>query len=69
VPAELKKKMEKTGDVNWSEVAREAFEEEVKRKEMREASEAIDRIREKTRMSGWSGAKEIRRWRDTDTKS
>jgi hypothetical protein len=69
VPEELKKKMEHVPDVNWSEVARKAFEEAVKRREMTEAAEAMDRLRESTKLSGWSGAREIRKWRDTDKRS
>jgi hypothetical protein len=68
VPEELKKRMEQTAGVNWSEIAREAFEEAVKRKEMREAAESMDRLRESTKLSGWSGVREIRKWRDADRK-
>ena len=68
VPDELKKKMECTGGVNWSEIARQAFEEAVKRREMRQAAEAIDRLRESTKLPRWSGAREIRKWRDADRK-
>ncbi len=69
VPEELKKKMEHTGGVNWSEVARQAFEEAVRRREMSEAAEAMDRLRESTKLSGWSGVREIRKWRDAERKS
>jgi len=69
VPEELKKKMEHTGGVNWSEVARHAFEEAVRRREMSEAAEAMDRLRESTKLSGWSGVREIRKWRDAERKS
>ena len=36
--------------------------------EMRKAAQGIDRLRSSDRTRGWSGAKEIRRWRDA-TKS
>ncbi len=69
VPEELKKKMERLAGVNWSKVAREAFEEAVRRKRMMEAAEAMDRLREGTRVEGWSGAREIRKWRDREKRS
>ncbi len=68
VPEGLKKKMEEASGVNWSEVAREAFEETIRRKKMREAAEAMDRLRESTKTPGWSGAGEVRKWRDTRRK-
>ena len=68
VSEELKKKMEQTSGVNWSEIAREAFEEAVKRKEMSEAASSMDRLRESTKLSGWSAVREIRKWRDADKK-
>jgi hypothetical protein len=68
VPDDLKKKMEQVGGVNWSEVARQAFEEAVRRREMLEAAQNIDRIREESKSPGWSGAREIRKWRDADRK-
>ena len=68
VPEELKKKMEHAGSVNWSEVARQAFEEMVRRREMLEAALDIDRLREETRDPGWNGVREIRKWRDADRK-
>ncbi len=68
VPEDLKKKMGKVPDVNWSEVARQAFEETIRQKQMREAAEAIDKLRESSPSPGWSGAREIRKWRDTRRK-
>ncbi len=53
VPESLKKKMEQTRGVNWSEVAREAFKEAIRRKQMREAAESMDRLRESAR-ADWS---------------
>ena len=69
VPESLKKKMEQVLDVNWNEVAREAFEETIRQKQTREAAEAMDKLREFAKAPGWSGAREIRRWRDTQRKS
>ncbi len=63
VPRELREKMRKIKGVNWSEVARKAFEEEVKRLERMEAAKRIDALR--TRVKGWSGEEEVRKWRDT----
>jgi len=63
VPRELREKMRKIKGVNWSEVARKAFEEEVKRLERMEAAKRIDALR--TRVEGWSGEEEVRKWRDT----
>ncbi len=69
VPGELKKKMEHLAGVNWSQVAREAFEETVRRRKMLEAARAMDRLREATRVPGWNGAREIRKWRDREKRS
>ena len=69
VPEELKKKMEHVPDVNWSEVARQAFEETIRRQHMRHAAESTDRLRESSKTPGWSGAAEIRKWRDRDQRS
>jgi hypothetical protein len=68
VPEELKKKMERVSGVNWSEVAREAFEETVRRKRMLEAAENIKKLREESKTPGWSGVREIRKWRDAGRK-
>lgn len=64
VPDELKRGMKRLKHINWSSVARRAFEEAIYREEMREAAQAIDRLRQSDRSRGWSGAREIRRWRD-----
>lgn len=69
VPEELKKKMEHIGSVNWSEVARQAFEDMIRRREMLEAAQDINRLRVATKTPGWSGAHEIRKWRDAGRKS
>ena len=68
VPDDLKKKMEHVSGVNWSEVASQAFEEIVRKREMLEAAQNIDRLREETKSPGWSGVREIRKWRDADRK-
>jgi len=69
VPEDLKRKMEKANGINWSSVARKAFEEAILKKEMSKAAEEIDRLRASSKSLGWSGAKEIRRWRDASKKS
>ncbi len=63
VSEELKKKMGQAKRVNWSEVAREAFEEKLRRQRMHGAAVAMDRLREATRGGGWSSVREIRKWR------
>lgn len=63
IPEELRKRIRKIKGVNWSEVARRAFEEELKRIERQIAAEEMDRLR--TKSKGWSGVEEIRKWRDS----
>jgi len=63
VPEDLKRRMEEHRNVNWSEVARQAFEETVQRQEMRMAAEEIRAMRKRSDPD-WDGAAEIRRWRD-----
>ena len=63
VPDELKRRMEEHGNVNWSEVARRAFEETIQRQEMRRAAEEIRAMRKRSGPD-WDGAAEIRKWRD-----
>ncbi|MBD3226796.1 MAG: hypothetical protein GF329_01305 [Candidatus Lokiarchaeota archaeon] len=74
IDPELKKKMQKFKDINWSEVLREAVKKRIKiEEELRsnefdralaiKASAEIDDLRGKT--SGvWNGAEEIRKWRE-----
>ncbi len=69
VPGELKKRMEHLAGVNWSEVARQAFEDALRKKEMQGAAEVMDELRRSTRIAGWSGVREVRKWRDADRKS
>ena len=60
--------MEHVSGVNWSEVARKAFEETVRRNRMLEAAERIKKVREESRTPGWSGVREIRKWRNAGRK-
>jgi len=64
VPERLRRRMKELKNVNWSEVARRAFEEEIRRIERVKAAEEIDRLREGSKVK-WSGVEEIRRWRDS----
>ncbi len=64
VPDELKRGMSKLRHINWSGVARRAFEQAIHEEEKREAAREIDRLRSASKTPGWSGAKEIRKWRD-----
>jgi hypothetical protein len=68
VPEDLKKRMEHVSGVNWSEIARQAFEETVRHNRMVEAAEKIKKIREESRTPGWNGVREIRKWRDAGRK-
>jgi hypothetical protein len=69
VPEELKREMKKRKSTNWSSVARKAFEEAIRQEEMTTAADAIDRLRTCSKTPGWSGAKEIRKWRDASKSS
>lgn len=72
VDRELREKMRRFSNVNWSETIREAIrqtvaEEELKGRrvdpeEVREASRLTDAIRKSA--EGWSSTEEIRRWRE-----
>jgi predicted CopG family antitoxin len=44
---------------------RSLHEETVRKRQMRKAAEATDRLRERLGDAGWSGAREIRKWRDS----
>jgi hypothetical protein len=63
VPEELKERMESCKSINWSEVARKAFEEAARKQEMQCAAESIKKLRIESK-SDWNGAEEIRKWRD-----
>ncbi|MCW4002705.1 MAG: hypothetical protein NWE95_02185 [Candidatus Bathyarchaeota archaeon] len=55
--------MRRCKKVNWSEVARKAFEDAARREEIECAAEAIKSLRLESK-GEWDGAKEIRKWRD-----
>ena len=68
---DLKKRMEKEGHINWSEVIRRAIvsrieEEELwgtlDRRKLIKAASMNDAMRKK--VSGWDSVAEIRRWRE-----
>lgn len=63
LPEDLKERMERCKNVNWSEVAREAFEEAARREEMKCAAQSIKKLRAESKTE-WNGAGEIRKWRD-----
>lgn len=69
VSEELRREMKKRIKTNWSEVARKAFEEAIRQEEITTAAEAIDKLRTSSKTPGWSGAKEIRKWRDASKSS
>jgi len=69
IPDELKSRMKKLEQINWSDVARKAFEEKVRREEMASAANGINSLRSSGQTPGWSGAKEIRKWRDVSSSS
>ncbi len=69
VPKELKRMMERVHGVNWSELARRAFEVTIKDREMQEASRMIDKLRMSSPSKGWSAAREVRKWRDRASKT
>lgn len=73
VKDEIKKKMDELAYINWSELLRRHIQEKIAEEEGKErrknwarvksASRDIDRLRGLSK-PGWSGAEEIRRWRD-----
>jgi hypothetical protein len=69
VPEELRREMKKRKRTNWSLVARKAFEEAIRQEEMTKAAEGIDTLRTSSKTPGWSGVKEIRKWRDASKSS
>jgi hypothetical protein len=66
VPMELKERMARHKSINWSEVARKAFEDAALKEERQCAAEAIKNLRLESK-SQWDGAGEIRKWRDAAT--
>lgn len=65
VDEDLKEKMGKYPDINWSEYIRKNIERRLKQEDMKKASEIMEELARKTDPN-WSGAKEIRRWRQRD---
>ena len=63
VPEKLKDRMKHCKSVNWSEVARKAFEDAARKEEMQCAVETIKNLRNESKAE-WNGAVEIRKWRD-----
>ncbi len=63
VDEDLKERMRRYPKVNWSEYIRESLEHKIREEEMKEAVKAMDELAEKT-TGKWSGAEEIRKWRD-----
>ena len=63
VPEELKDRMQRCKDINWSEVARQAFEEAARREEIQRAAAEMDKLRVESKIK-WDGTREIRKWRD-----
>jgi len=63
VPEELKSRMERCKTVNWSEIARKAFEDAAHQEEMKCAAQKIKKMRAESE-DNWNGAEEIRKWRD-----
>lgn len=62
IPAELRAKIKSTKQVNWSEVARKTFEEEIKKIDREKAAEEMDKLREASTIK-WDGVEEVRKWR------
>ena len=62
VSDELKEQMNRYSYVNWSEVARNAFEEAIMCEERKKAIEKVRAIVEKDE-GNWDGVEEIRKWR------
>jgi hypothetical protein len=63
VSEELKGRMKRCKSVNWSEVARTAFEDAARKEEIQCAAEAIKNLRLESKAE-WNGATEIRKCRD-----
>jgi len=63
VDRELKKRMEELKQVNWSRIARAAFEQKIKEEKRKRIASDIKVIRDKDQ-TNWSGSEEIRKWRD-----
>lgn len=66
IPENLKGRMKRCKKVNWSDVARKAFEDVASREEIQCAADAIKNLRLESKAK-WDGAKEVRKWRDAAT--
>ncbi|HLE46249.1 MAG TPA: hypothetical protein VI915_04625 [Thermoplasmata archaeon] len=76
---ELKRRMDRFPDVNWSEVIRNALRDRVHAEEVRrtpidreraiQAARWIDAFRRSLPPSDFDSTKEIRKWRDRDSGS
>jgi hypothetical protein len=64
-PREMKKRKRLTLSLASGKV----FEEAKRQKEMATATEAIDTLRTSSKTPRWSGAKQIRKWRDASKSS
>jgi len=64
VDKELKKSMEELKQVNWSRVARAAFEQKIREEKREQIASSIKAIRDKDE-TNWSGSEEVRKWRDS----
>jgi len=64
VDDELKEKMNKHQEINWSEHIREQIEKKINQLEAQEAIKIMNTIAEKT--GEWNGQEEIIRWRKRD---
>ena len=62
IPEGLRARIKNTKNVNWSEVARKTFEEEIKKMERRKAAKEMDVLREESKIK-WDGVEEVKRWR------
>lgn len=62
IPKDLRGRIKETKDVNWSDVARRAFEEELRKQERKEAAAEMDQLREESTVA-WDGVAAVRRWR------
>ena len=66
VPQELKERMKRCKSVNWSDIARKAFEDTARKEEIQCAAQAIKNLQLGSKVE-WNGSKEIRKWRDVTT--
>jgi hypothetical protein len=61
----MKKRKRLTPSLAYGKV----FEEAKSQKEMAAAAEGIDKLRTSSKTPGWSGTKQIRKWRDASKSS